>query len=68
MNVEFGEEEFVKAQASNHKWVHACVEVAIREDAIGVRDSKDSSKTTLCFTVEEWAAFVEGVKAGEFDL
>jgi hypothetical protein len=33
-----------------------------------MRDSKDQDGPVLCFTVEEWKAFVAGVKAGEFDL
>jgi hypothetical protein len=42
--------------------------VAHKDGAIGVRDSKDASKTTLVFNEAEWDVFVKGVKAGEFDL
>ena len=45
-----------------------CVEVAFVTDAIGVRDSKNRAQTPLQFTHSEWAAFIQGVKAGEFDL
>lgn len=45
-----------------------CVAVAKKGDAIAVRDTKDAMKTTLQFTVEEWEAFVAGVKNGEFDV
>lgn len=47
-----------------------CVEIGQSSDGtVLVRDSKDSARTVaLAFTVEEWAAFVKGVKAGEFDL
>ena len=45
-----------------------CVEVAFVTDAIGVRDSKSRKKSPLQFTRSEWAAFIQGVKAGEFDL
>jgi hypothetical protein len=45
-----------------------CTEVRDRGDAIDVRDSKDPSGPMLTFTPAEWAAFVAGVKAGEFDL
>jgi Domain of unknown function (DUF397) len=38
-----------------------------RVNEILVRDSK-SPNLALSFTAEEWRAFVEGVKAGEFDL
>lgn len=33
-----------------------------------VRDSKDPDGPTLAFTAAEWAAFIAGVKDGEFDL
>ncbi len=45
-----------------------CVEVAFAGDDVGVRDSKDRSKLSLRFTRSEWVAFIQGVKAGEFDL
>ncbi|WXU00743.1 MAG: hypothetical protein Ctma_1472 [Catillopecten margaritatus gill symbiont] len=44
-----------------------CVEVAINNDGVGVRDSKDSQKTTLNFTHQEWSAFIKGVKLNEFN-
>ncbi|MEN3304353.1 MAG: hypothetical protein V7603_555 [Micromonosporaceae bacterium] len=45
-----------------------CVEVAILDQAIAVRDSKDRSGPVLVFTSAEWDAFVGGAKDGEFDL
>jgi Domain of unknown function (DUF397) len=45
-----------------------CVEVAIVDDAVGVRDSKDRSGPVLVFTASEWRAFVAGAKDGQFDL
>ncbi len=66
-DVKFNDADFVKSSFSNYKWVHACVLVAIKNDVIGLRDSKDLNKITLQFTVSEWQAFIEGVKAGEFD-
>jgi hypothetical protein len=45
-----------------------CTEVRDRGDAIDVRDSKNPDGPVLTFTPAEWGAFVEGVKAGEFDL
>lgn len=44
-----------------------CTEVRHRGDAVDVRDSKDPGGPVLTFTPAEWAAFVEGVKLGEFD-
>jgi len=46
-----------------------CVEVGRSpEGAVLVRDTKDRAQEALAFTDEEWAAFVAGVKAGEFDF
>ncbi|MFD8527582.1 DUF397 domain-containing protein [Streptosporangium canum] len=58
-----------------------CVEVAELKDVTGgpghkvehteliaVRDSKDPDGPKLFFTPAEWDAFVNGVKASEFDL
>jgi hypothetical protein len=46
-----------------------CVEVRTGPpDAVAVRDSKDRGGPELAFTVEAWAAFVQGVRQGEFDL
>jgi hypothetical protein len=46
-----------------------CVEVAFVPDCIGVRDSKQHGRgPVLRFTPGEWAAFLAGVPAGEFDL
>lgn len=44
-----------------------CVEVADLVDGTAVRDSKNPTGPVLRFTAAEWAAFVGGVKAGEFD-
>ncbi|MFD7415215.1 DUF397 domain-containing protein [Kitasatospora purpeofusca] len=45
----------------------ACVEVADGVPGVlPVRDSKDPLGPSLLFTSEAWAAFVAGVRAGEF--
>lgn len=45
-----------------------CVEVAeLADGGFSVRNSRDSAGPTLTYTREEWAAFVAGVKVGEFD-
>jgi Domain of unknown function (DUF397) len=45
-----------------------CVEVATLDDGgRAVRDSKNQAGPVLLFTASEWDAFLEGVKAGEFD-
>lgn len=44
-----------------------CVEVALSGAEVAVRDSKDADGPVLRFTPREWAAFLAGVRAGEFD-
>jgi hypothetical protein len=34
---------------------------------VALRDSKDISKQAHVFDKQEWAAFIAGVKAGDFD-
>ena len=48
----------------------ACVEVADNLPGIvAVRDTKDNGAgPVLVFTPQEWAAFVDAVHGGEFDL
>ncbi|MBM2614318.1 DUF397 domain-containing protein [Actinoplanes sp. LDG1-06] len=45
-----------------------CVEVALVDGFIGVRDSKDPFGPVLAFTRSEWAAFLTGVRGDEFEL
>jgi hypothetical protein len=47
-----------------------CVEVGQAPDGtVVVRDAKDPQRpASLAFDRTEWAAFVDGVKAGEFDV
>ncbi len=45
-----------------------CVQVAqAAADVVAVRDSKDTRGAVLTFSRAEFSAFVQGVKAGEFD-
>lgn len=44
-----------------------CVEVALSGREVWVRDSKDTAGPILRFTPAEWAAFLAGARAGEFD-
>jgi Domain of unknown function (DUF397) len=44
-----------------------CVELCRIGDRIGVRDSKNRGGAILEFTIAEWRALADGVKAGEFD-
>ncbi|MEJ3743085.1 DUF397 domain-containing protein [Actinomycetes bacterium KLBMP 9797] len=45
-----------------------CVEVAVLDRTVAVRDTKDRSGPVLKFTSAEWSAFVAGAKNGDFDL
>jgi len=44
-----------------------CVEVASTGHGVAVRDSKTQGET-LTFTVPEWRAFTEAMKAGKLSL
>lgn len=60
--------EWRKATASGHDGGE-CVETAdLPDGTIGVRDSKlGDDSPVLTFTRDEMRAFVQGVRAGEFD-
>lgn len=45
-----------------------CVEVAFIDSDVLVRQSRDPLGPALNFSRREWAAFVGGVRRGEFDL
>ncbi|NUW33620.1 DUF397 domain-containing protein [Nonomuraea sp. SMC257] len=48
---------------------NTCVEVApLGDGGVALRDSKIDGSPVLVFTEEEWAAFVAGVREGEFDV
>jgi hypothetical protein len=44
-----------------------CVQVSEAGGMIAVRDSKDPDGPVLSFTPDQWRAFVQGARAGEFD-
>lgn len=47
----------------------SCVEVAPLENGrVALRDSKNPVAPAHVFTHQEWADFVRGVRAGEFDF
>ncbi|MBO2457780.1 DUF397 domain-containing protein [Actinomadura violacea] len=45
-----------------------CVEVAQTERRVAVRDSKDPDGAVLAVAPDGWAALLDDVKAGSFDL
>jgi hypothetical protein len=52
---------------SSHSHINGCVEVAPTPGGVAVRDSKDPNGPVLRYTHAEWAAFLAGVRDGEFD-
>jgi hypothetical protein len=45
-----------------------CVEVAVGAQSVYVRHSRHAEDRPLAFRYEEWAAFLTGVRNGEFEL
>ncbi len=62
----FDKEDFIKSSRCVYP-PGGCVEVAMKENLIAIRDAKDLAQVPLVFTKAEWDAFVQGVKLGEFD-
>lgn len=44
-----------------------CIQVARRDGAIMIANSRYPSGPTLAYTLQEFDAFLDGVKKGEFD-
>jgi hypothetical protein len=57
-----------KSSRSNGNGGNNCVEVALLESVIAVRDSKNPSGPALAFSPVQWSAFLDGAKDGEFDI
>lgn len=57
-----------RKSAKSGPWTDNCVEVAFVDGVIAVRDSKRPAGPFLVFSPNEWDAFVDGAKDGEFDL
>jgi Domain of unknown function (DUF397) len=53
-----------KASASG---ANQCVEVAQLDGLVAVRDSMNTDRSALLYTSDEWQAFINGAKKGEFD-
>jgi hypothetical protein len=51
---------------STHCDTNSCVEVAIADEGVFIRNSRESEGSVLTFTRAEWDAFVAGIKDGEF--
>ncbi|HVF14304.1 MAG TPA: DUF397 domain-containing protein [Acidimicrobiales bacterium] len=66
MSNQFSEEDFRVSSFTASGT--SCVAVAMGDGLIGVRDSKNPDGPVLLFNDKEWRAFLNGVKAGEFEL
>ncbi len=55
---------WIKASASEQG---TCVEQRVHDGMVEVRDTKDRSGPVLRFTSAEFAAWLDGARAGEFD-
>jgi hypothetical protein len=44
-----------------------CIEIGYVGDSVAVRDSKDPDGPSLRFSLDEWRAFVAGIRNGEFN-
>jgi hypothetical protein len=66
MNPEMSDASWITSRACNNS---ACVQVAhLSGGMVALRDSKDTTRPAHVFDVDEWSAFLAGVKNGEFDL
>ena len=52
---------------SSRSGANGCVEVALDPAEVAVRDSKHREGPVLCFSANEWEAFLAGVRNGEFE-
>ncbi|MFC1700884.1 DUF397 domain-containing protein [Patescibacteria group bacterium] len=66
--VNFRDKDFKKSSFTFTDAHKACAEVAIKDNTVAVRNSRDLEKNTIYFNFREWDAFIKGVKAGEFNL
>ncbi|MDG9720420.1 DUF397 domain-containing protein [Streptomyces sp. DH24] len=65
----------VRASSLDARWVKShysnaegnCVEVALVDGGVAMRNSRDPDGPALVYTNAEVAAFLAGAKAGEFD-
>ena len=53
---------------SSHSNLSGCVEVAVVDTEVAVRNARHPDSPVLEFTIDEWRAFLDGVRDGEFDI
>ncbi|QMU79112.1 DUF397 domain-containing protein [Streptacidiphilus sp. PB12-B1b] len=66
MSINFDSLNWFKATASGQNG--ACVEIAhLADGGVALRDSKDRALAPHVYTAQEWDAFLDGARKGEFD-
>lgn len=65
-NFPVNDQDFKKSSWSKNN-PKTCVEVAKKPEGVAVRDSKNPNGSILYYTHDEWSAFINGAKNGEFD-
>ena len=60
------DDELTWIKASRSMATGACVELAVDDDLVALRNSRDPG-TVLHFTKAEFSAFVDGAACGEFN-
>lgn len=60
------DDKWRKATKSNNNG--ACAELRAADGGVEVRHSKNPDGPTLTFTANEWDAFLDGAKNGEFEI
>ncbi|WP_317891452.1 DUF397 domain-containing protein [Saccharopolyspora pogona] len=68
MSMEFQANSWRKSSRSGGNGAGQCVEVAITNAAVGVRDTKARELGHFTVDRQQWAAFTSRVKAGQFDI
>ena len=61
------EPDVLSWRKSSFSNVNGCVEIAPYRGGVAVRDSKNPDGGVLVYNEHEWRAFLDGVRAGEFD-
>ena len=62
------DQTYITWHKSTASGADGCVEMAVVDDSVLVRNSRDPLGSVLSFTCEEWEAFLEGVNNGEFTI
>lgn len=47
--------------------MNGCIEVAFVDERVAIRNSKEPAGAVLVFSLEEWEAFLGGVRNGDFE-